>query len=279
MRNQHFHPVILCLLALEWAQVTFLNTRLVAVTAQFLAALLLVRLASGNWRDVVRTIRFSIPTMLIYAGVSGLLVTGTNPSSFVLWNGPDVPLLGHLQWTVASITLAFRNVLQIWNIIVLFLALGRLTQPDDIVRFCGKRFGRMALAFTMMLQIMPNLLIERDRVAQLARMRGAFTGTSRWSARLRGTALVYRTVLQNALERSWQLAESMYVRGYGAERRTFYRIYEIRRRERSLIGYLLTANVIVLGLLIHQVWMGWGIGIGCLGLTLVGLRGCLRVRY
>jgi energy-coupling factor transporter transmembrane protein EcfT len=176
-------------------------------------------------------IRIFLPFLVLYTLIGSLFGQGTVHTSPILWNGPTWEGMGHLLVTEASLRAAGERALTLFTLMALLFLVGRNLSLEDTTFWLRRAFPRIALTLGMVVQFMPSLLMERDRIAALFAVRDqrwtAETRARTSSLRQRMNALqrmttVYRVLLMNALERSWTFAESLYVRGYGAAHRTRY---------------------------------------------------------
>lgn len=199
---------------------------------------------------------WSAPWILVYTLVSALLL----PSQGVqLWTGPSVPLLGTLALSWTGILTSLARGLRLWVLLLTGLAMGRLIRMEDVTAWLGSRFARTSLTLAMVLSFIPNLQAERQRLVGLNAVRGAMSANRSLRVRAKRTAVVYQTLLHNALDRAWVLAESMHVRGYGGARRTFYRRSVWRQMDIWLLGASLALCALAVGLYVPGTSTGHGV--------------------
>jgi energy-coupling factor transport system permease protein len=161
----------------------------------------------------------SLPFILLYTFVSSWFAA---PGDHIWWQGPHVPWLGALAISEESVLGALFRAVRLWGLLFLLTACGAAVSVEEVAAWFGRRYSRVGLTVAMVVRLIPTLLEQRARIAEVVRMRAAVSKASPWSTRLRAQAVVYQALLANALERSWRMAESMYVRGYGPLRRTLY---------------------------------------------------------
>jgi energy-coupling factor transporter transmembrane protein EcfT len=217
--NRRPHPTLMGLSALSWALAVYSVNTVLEQGVMLAVVVVLLNLNSRDGQGGNRLLAWSIPMMFLYALVSSLFGTSTGP---VLWRGPHIPALGTLTLTAGSIRDSLLRTLRIWDLLTLMIVLMRSIRSDDISHWLGRRFTRISLTLSMILNFMPNLIAERSRVSDMVMFRGDMDATTPRMKRLRAHGVVYQTLLMNALERSWLLAESMHVRGYGGNGRTNY---------------------------------------------------------
>lgn len=220
MRSRSLHPYVLMLFALV-AMIYLFQTNLLVVQAYFyvVVVILSVRHAKAN-RAAYGIIRTSILFILLYTSVGALF---GQPSSHIVWRGPSIPGLGTLLITQESVSQSLIRATRTWNLLFLMLTLGRMMRPERVLALLGRRFSRVGLTISMVVTFIPTLLSERERILEILKVRG-ISLKGRPAARVRSQVAVYQTLLMNALERSFQVAESMTVRGYGTHKRSTYNV-------------------------------------------------------
>ncbi|GMA50073.1 hypothetical protein GCM10025857_14300 [Alicyclobacillus contaminans] len=190
-------------------------------------------------------LRLAVPLVLIYTLVGCWFV---RPGEHIWWQGPALPLLGSPAVSVESIARALIQSIRLWSLLLLFSAFSEAATEDVISAWFGRRYARVGLTVAMVIRLIPTLLEERQRLAEWVWLqRGGDEGTAMSRVRrMRAQATVYQALLMTALERGWQMAESMYVRGYGHGRRTVFRIVRWRRWDTAIVfgaGVLLACAV------------------------------------
>jgi energy-coupling factor transport system permease protein len=155
---------------------------------------------------------------LVGALVSGLAVVVVTPfveeiGTHVLWSGPTVPVLGHLDVTSEELGNGIFQGLRLTAVALAFAAYALLLDHDRLVS--GTRFARRSvLAVALATRLVPTL--ERDAAGLVESLRGR--GVEVTGAR--GRARLLSPLLAGSLERSLNLAEAMEARGYGRPGRT-----------------------------------------------------------
>jgi energy-coupling factor transport system permease protein len=150
---------------------------------------------------------------LVGALVSGLAVVFVTPfveeiGTHVLWSGPTVPVLGHLDVTTEELRNGIFQGLRLTAVALAFAAYALLLDHDRLVQ--SARFARRSvLAMALATRLVPTL--ERDAAGLVEALRGR--GVEVTGAR--GRARLLAPVLAGSLERALNLAEAMEARGYG----------------------------------------------------------------
>ena len=213
------------------------------------------------------------------------MVFGQRLPGHVLFRLPSVPLPSWAAGvsiggpvTVESLLAALVGGLRLAVVLVAFGAANSLASPRELLRSLPGMFHELAVAITVALCFAPELLASVRRVHDARRLRGRPT---KGVAGLRGIAV---PVLEEALERSVQLAASMGSRGFGRRGPASGLL-----RRRTSMGLLILGGVLALvgtyGALSadRSVPAAWALLVlGALGLalgTFLGSRRSERSRY
>jgi energy-coupling factor transport system permease protein len=144
------------------------------------------------------------------------IVFGQRLPGHVLFTLPSVPLPSWAAGvsiggpvTLESILMALVGGLRLAVVLVAFGAVNAVASPRELLRSLPAMLHEVAVAITVGLCFVPEVMSSLARVREARRLRGRPT---RGFAGLRGTAV---PVLEDALERSGQLAASMGARGFG----------------------------------------------------------------
>ena len=179
------------------------------VVALIAAGLFLVCLKaprSRRWLYISGTLISALSVFLISPLVSHV---GTH----VIWEGPQIPVIGYLDVTSEEIAAAGIQALRLaavglaFAVYVLLLDLDRLLQSAGFAR-------RSVLAVGLATRLVPTL--ERDAAGVVEALRGRGVQVEG----IRGRARLLSPVVAGSLERALTLAEAMETRGFGRAGRT-----------------------------------------------------------
>lgn len=262
------HPWVYPALFLTWClmSVELQNLwLLLALLASAVAVLLVGGTPSrGTYRSMLWTVRLTLPFVCLYALVS-IGYASAHPLVPPVWlKIPRVPLFGTLVVTKRGLNVGSTEALHWFDVLVIFWAISGQVSSDDIQHWLGRRFARAGLSLAMVLHFVPELLAERERVLDWMTVRRrnlAHQAGPSWLARgrreLQMQKTLYRVLLTNALERAWQLAEAMTVRGYGATRKTRYSLV----RWRPYDVWLCVLSALALTFAVVPALSGLGVGL------------------
>jgi energy-coupling factor transport system permease protein len=213
------------------AAAALLANRIVSVAA-IAAVLLLVCLFAPRGRRrlyLVGALGSGLAVFLITPFVSTI-------GYHVLWSGPTVPVLGHLDVTREELRIGLFQGLRLTAVAFAFAAYALLLDHDRLVQ--AARFARRSvLAIALATRLVPTL--ERDAAGLIEALRGR--GVEVTGAR--GRARLLAPLLAGSLERALNLAEAMEARGYGRPggTRALQPPWGLRERGALVLAVLLVA--------------------------------------
>lgn len=120
--------------------------------------------------------------------------------------------------TLERLATTFGEVIIIAGVVALFSTASALTSPHRLIRSLPLAFYQLGLILTIATSLFPQLVISIKRIKLARRMRGQEIGG------IRQWRKIAMPLLEDALERSLDLAAAMESRGFGQRiRRTTYR--------------------------------------------------------
>ena len=128
--------------------------------------------------------------------------------SQVLWNGPVVPVLGHLDVTREELADGAFQGLRLAAVTLAFAAYALLLDHDDLLA-SARLARRSALTVALATRLLPTL--ERDAAGLVVALRGRGVEVTG----VRGRARLLSPLLATSLERGLNVAEAMEARGFG----------------------------------------------------------------
>lgn len=183
------------------AAAALLADHTISVAAIAASMLLLCLRAPRSWPYLVGALGSAAAVFVVTPFVE---VLGSN----VLWSGPTIPVVGHLDVTTEELGNGLFQGLRLAAVALAFSAYALLLDHDRLVR--AARFARRsALAVALATRLVPTL--ERDAAGLVEALRGRGVEV----AGLRGRARLLSPLLAGSLERGLNLAEAMETRGFG----------------------------------------------------------------
>ncbi len=207
----------------------------VAAIAAVLLAVCLRAPRKRHWPYLVGALGSALSVFLVSPLVSHL---GTH----LVWEGPDLPVVGVLDVTGEELAAAGFQALRLAALALAFSAYALLLDHDRLLQSAG--FARRSvLAAGLATRFIPTL--ERDAAGFVEALRGRGVAVRG----IRGHARLLSPLLAGSLERSLNLAEAMEARGFGRPGRTRVPTPPWTRLDRAAL--VLTPLVIALG----AVWL------------------------
>ncbi len=137
----------------------------------------------------------------------------SSEGSHVIWEGPQVPVLGVLDVTSEELATAGTQALRLAAVGLAFAAYVLLLDLDRLLLAAG--FARRSvLAVGLATRLVP--ILERDAAGFVEALRGRGVEVNG----IRGRARLLSPLVAGSLERSLNLAEAMEARGFGRPGRT-----------------------------------------------------------
>ena len=215
-----------------------------------LLAVGLVLLAAGSVQEWKGYIRFSLTLMIVIMLVNAIFARS---GSAVLYSSPSVPLIGPVKISLEALAFGVGMSLRLLIITSIFCLYTCVVNPDKVTRLLGGLGHKSVLIISLSTRLFPLIVKDYRRISEIQRCRGVRLDTGKWWQRVRKMLPMASILLLSSMERSLQMAESMYARGYGSGVRTNY------QRElwhpRDYLVMLMTALGLVLGL--WSVFEGW----------------------
>jgi energy-coupling factor transport system permease protein len=179
------------------------------VVAAIAAGLLVMCLRAPRARRVV----YLAGTLVSSLSVFVLSPFVSHEGSYVIWEGPSVPVLGIIDVTSEELASGGTQALRLAAVGLAFAAYVLLLDLDGLLHSAG--FARRSvLAVGLATRLVPTL--ERDAAGFVEALRGRGVEVNG----IRGRARLLSPLVAGSLERSLNLAEAMEARGFGRPGRT-----------------------------------------------------------
>jgi len=215
-----------------------------------LAAVGIVIAAAENLKEWKVYLKYSLALTALIIIINAVFVRA---GETVLYKSRPLPLLGELSISLEALAFGAGMGIRLLIIISIFCLYTYAVHPDKMLKMFGKGGNRSVLVIVLSTRLLPLLISDYSRITEVQRCRGVKFDTGRWWERIRNLLPVVSVLLLSCLERSLQLAESMYARGYGSGHRSYYS-WELWRPRDYLILVGITA-CFILGL--FSVLKGW----------------------
>lgn len=235
----------LLVFALAFSHPAYLSALLLAETVMFYA--------TQTWPTGKLYLKMAVPLLIM---VIFLNLVFSRAGTTLLWDKPWG--WGDGSWTLPFTleALAYGAVmaLRLAVIISSCASFFAVTSPARMLKMMSVLGYRWALTMNLTLRLVPLMMEEYARIAEVQRCRG-IAPSGGWMARLQGLLPSSSILLLSSLERSVEMAESMYARGFGSGPRQCFDQETWRWNSTAAVISLLLAS----GLSLAAVIAGWGV--------------------
>ncbi len=205
---------------------------------------------AGAWREWRSYFIFGLGMVLLIVVVNALV------SSFgatVIWQSPAWPIVGRLIVTKEAIAYGLNMGLKILLTISIFCLYQAMVNADEALSFALRIIPKSAVLTTTAFLMIPRLKRNLTEIRQVMSARGANFDNKKIRAKIKAHFPLWNILLLTCLEGSWDSAESLHARAFGAGKRTFYQRRPWRVRDFVVMaGCVLCVTVFILSLFKEQ---------------------------
>lgn len=144
--------------------------------------------------------------------------------------------------------------IRLLTIIGSFFLFSCVVNPDWLFDFTGFLGEKTAVLFNLALRLFPLILYDFRRIGEVQALRGLDYRQGGLREKVKNSGVILEAVLFSGLERSREMAQAMYVKGYGEGKRTYYYHYLWRVRDYAVLIILLAGFSVS----ILCFYKGWG---------------------
>lgn len=189
-------------------------------------------------RKSIRLLLGMLPLFLLLTLMNPLFNTYGNTVLFLLFGRPYT-----LEALIYGTVVAGMFV----GMILWFACYSLVLTSDKFVSLFGSIIPSLSLLLVMVLRMIPNLMRKALQISGARKSIGKGAGEqSSNKEKVMDGMNVLSALTDWALEGSIVTADSMRSRGYGASKRTCFRMYRITLRDLVLIGLMLTLSICIL---------------------------------
>ncbi|KGG81048.1 hypothetical protein Y919_03035 [Caloranaerobacter azorensis H53214] len=201
----------------------------------------LVIISSENLSEWNGYLKFSLILIAVIVIVNVVIVKA---GSTVLYKGPKIFLLGRMKITLESLVYSVSMGIRLLVVISAFCFYTYGIHPDKLLNLFSKWGNKSVLVIILSTRLFPLMINDYKRISEVQRCRGVKLNTGSIWNRAKNMLPIYNILLLSSLERSFQIAESMYARGYGSGRRSVYKREMFRPRDFLIIISVLLAFIV-----------------------------------
>jgi energy-coupling factor transport system permease protein len=164
----------------------------------------------------------------------------------VLWQSPDLPLLGRINITMEAIGYGAAMGVRLLDIISIFCLYSLIVHPDRLLNLLSRFASKSGLVITLATRLFPVMANSMNSIREVQQLRGVDFSTGSLKVKLRKYSVMFNILLISSLEDSLNIAEAMQARAFGSGTRSSYRREFFRPRDwLCLAGCLFALGVTV----------------------------------
>lgn len=224
-----FHVLSIIIINIFMMIISFSTDNLLIVSITLLWSLLLLI----NYKDY-KSIKTGFIIMLPIAIFTALI------NIFIVNAGNIVILtIGTKKITLEIIIYVIVMSIKLLTILYLFYLLGDMLDTDKALSYLSKKSPKLTLILLLCLKLMPNMQKRLKSLKEVYMVRGIdFNSKSKREA-IKANVPVLSILLEDSLEKSFDIAESAYVRGFFSGKRTEYERQKFKAKDYLIIIYFI----------------------------------------
>ncbi|KEO84505.1 energy-coupling factor transporter transmembrane component T [Tumebacillus flagellatus] len=181
--------------------------------------LLFALVLHGGVRTYARTLKFSIPILLMILVINTLV---NKNGATLLCRTANLPVLGQIRITWEALLYGLVMGLRMLVFFAIFALMRNWLSADRALGLSAKVAKRSAVTAMMTTRLIPYLSEQSQQIGDVLRTRGVKFDEGGVLQRLAARRPLLNVLLLSSLEGSWQVAEAMEARGFGQGKRTSY---------------------------------------------------------
>lgn len=243
-----FHPaaIILYFFVLGLAAMTLTNPLYLGLLFLIVGLGLISNGAQQRWRHYLY---FGLMTAITVVIVNLFIA---QHGQTVLFKSSSLPLIGRFMITKESLYYAFAMSLKLLLILSIFCFYETMMNPDRAFSFFSRLAPKSALLVMLTSLMFPQMKRNLENVRTVMASRGAFFDNKNLAAKIISYYPLLKILLLSSLEGSWETAEALEARAFGATRRTNYTTEPWRLRDTVLVVSSIFALTAISGCFIQQ---------------------------
>lgn len=172
----------------------------------------------------------------------------------VLWQSPDLPVIGQLTVTMEAISYGAAMGLRLLNLVSIFCLFNLIVHPDRFFSLFATLARKSALVVSLATRLLPVMANAMKNIREAQQLRGVDFSKGTLLERAAKNASLFNILLVSSLEDSLQVAEAMHARAFGSGPRSRYRQDIFRPRD----GICLACSIFSLGVSVYILLHGVG---------------------
>ncbi len=220
--------LVLATMAMAWTNPLYLSALWIVVLSGIMAAR-----AVKKWRHAMSMALW----MVFFILLVNMIVSRSGQT--ILWESPRLPFLGLLSISKESILFGLNMGFKLGLIISIFILYEVLMPAHKSFSFFSKFTPKSALTLILAALFVPQLKRRLSEVSLVMKIRGGEFDRGSYLAKLRARYPLLKIMLVSSLEDSWQIAEALHMRSFGAGKRTYFTKDQWHRGDTLILSFAL----------------------------------------
>jgi energy-coupling factor transport system permease protein len=164
-------------------------------------------------------LRFGIWATLLIMIINPLVI---HAGQTILWSGPVLPVLGRMEISMEAVCYGAVMGVRLMALVLVFCLYNDIVDPDRLLCYMSRYAFKSGLMVSLATRLFPSVIRDLSTAREAQQLRGVDFNSGNLRERVGKYARVFRVVLVSTLEGSFQTAEAMQARAFGAGPRSCY---------------------------------------------------------
>lgn len=178
-----------------------------------LLACFIVFLSSGNLRRLINGIIMFIPFSMVTIGINFIFVQQGQTIIF---------RIGTRAFTLEALLYAVVLSLKLLSVIYLFQILGIMINSDRAISYFSGSLPKSTLTLMISFKLLPSMRKRISSLKEIYSIRGVNFEAKRTVDKVKSYMSILSILLEDSLEKSFDIGEAAYVRGFLSSKRSVY---------------------------------------------------------
>lgn len=213
---QGFHPLTSVLLLTLYLAIFIVMENPIYLSI-IMISILLLSYEDGSLKDLLDYGKLMLPFVLLIILLNPLLVK--NGDTLIYQGKINYPLLGPTRITLEAILYGVLNGIRIICITFVFGFGNLIIHPDRAFAFFSRFLKNSSLLMSMTIRLFPTMMKSYTNIKDVERLRGNLFFHKNLKKTLISHGNIVNILFLSSMEDSSDMAEAMYSRGYGANKK------------------------------------------------------------
>lgn len=170
-------------------------------------------------RTFIYLIYLCLPIILINPLISQM-------GNIVLFKSIRLPVVGKIIITYEALMYGIYMAFQLSCVILIIGAFGIMTNKDNNFNFFSRFLRKFTLTISLTVNIIHKLKIDIVRIKEVLTFRGIDFNSKNLVKRIHAFYYLFKIILIESLEGAFDRAKALYLKGFSAKKRTYYKKIE-----------------------------------------------------